>query len=290
MVPGYESVFGLVERPFSLAPDPRFFFREGGHGRAMEAILAGLARRDPFLLVTGDLGVGKTLLGRTLVGELRRHRPAAYVGHPLITPEGLLRLLLDDLGGASDGWSRTGSGTLADKQRQLTSMVAAAGDAGFPAVVVLDDAHRTPLPMRDVLVDLTTPEPGHDAALQVVLLAQPPAQAPLTLGSGFEDRVKTRVRLASLTREECADYVTHRLRLAGASDGSIVAPRAIDMLFGLSNGLPRLVNLLCERALQTAAASGESTIEPGHIAAAASALELTHARPRRFRWFSRKIS
>ena len=290
MVPGYESVFGLVERPFSLAPDPRFFFREGSHGRAMDAILAGLARRDPFLLVTGDLGVGKTLLGRTLVSELRLDRPVAYVGNPLLMPEALLRLLVDDLSGATAGWPPVGSGTLADMQRQLTSMFAAAGDAGTPAVLVLDDAHRTPPPTRDALVDLTTPEPGHEAALQVVLLAQPPAQAPLTLGSGVDDRVKTRLRLASLNREECADYVAHRLRLAGASDASLVASRALDMLFGLSNGLPRLVNLLCERALQEAAARGESTIEPGHIAAAASALKLTHARPRRFRWFARKTS
>jgi type II secretory pathway predicted ATPase ExeA len=259
MVPGYESVFGLVERPFSLAPDPRFFFRGGGHGRALDAILAGLARGDSFLLVTGDLGVGKTLLGRTLAADLRGRRPVACVGNPLVTPDALLRLLGDDFAAVLGDSPPAGYGTFVDAHQQLSSRLA-------------------------------MEEPGRHAALQVVLLAQPPAQAPLTLGSGLDDRITTRARLTPLNREECADYVAHRLRLAGASGASIVASRAVDMLFGLSNGLPRLVNLLCERALQEAAANGQQTIEPGQIAAAASALKLTHARPRRFRWFSRKVS
>jgi type II secretory pathway predicted ATPase ExeA len=288
MVPGYESAFGLVARPFSLAPDPHFFFRNGGAGRALDALVAGLGRREPFLLVTGDLGVGKTLLGRTLAAEQRDHRPVAFVRNPLVTPDALLRMLVEDLGGSPAGWPPDSPG--ADPLRLLATTMAAAHEAGSPAILVIDDAHRMPAATRDALLDLATPEPGPDAALHVVLLAQPPAHAPLTLGNGLDDRVKTRARLVSMSREESAEYVAHRLRLAGASGAPIFSSRALDVLFGLSNGLPRLVNLLCERALQEAAAHAQPTIEPGHIAAAASALKLTHARPRRFRWFSRKIS
>ena len=282
MVPGYESVFGLVERPFSLAPDPRFFYSDSSHGRALEAILAGLARHEPVVLIAGDLGVGKTLLGRTVAAQVGAARPVSFIANPLVTPDGLMRLLWDDFGAVAPDVP----GPSSDPMRLVAAL-----RRGHPAgLLVVDDAHRLPQAMRDVLLDLTTPEPGHDGILQVVLLAQPPAHAPLTLGGGIDERVRTRVRLVSLTRDECGAYVAHRLKLAGANPTLAFSSRALDVLFGLSNGLPRLVNLLGERALQAAAAHQQHTIEPGHIAAAASELKLTHARPRRFRWFSRRIS
>jgi type II secretory pathway predicted ATPase ExeA len=287
MVSGYESAFGLVARAFSLAPDPHFFFRNGGHGRALDALVTGLGRRDPLLLVTGDLGVGKTLLGRTLAAEWRVQGPVAFVANPLITPDMLVRMIVDDIAGSSAGWPpESPAGDL----RRLLASATTAAPAVAPAVLVIDDGHRMPTATRDALLDLTTPEPGRDLALSVVILAQSPAHAALSLGSDLDDRVKTRARLASMSREECAEYVAHRLRLAGANGAPIFSSRALDVLFGLSNGLPRLVNLLCERALQEAAARTQPMVEPSHVAAAASALKLTHARPRRFRWFSRKIS
>jgi general secretion pathway protein A len=90
-------------------------------------------------------------------------------------------------------------------------------------------------------------------------------------------------------RDDCAAYVAHRLAIAGGAQVTFT-PRAVDALFGLSGGLPRLVNLLCERALQEGAALGMRKIEPAAVEAAASALELLHARPRRFRWFQRRVS
>src|SRR5262245_1027490 len=99
MTPGYESCFGLVERPFSLTPDTRYFFRNSAHGRMLEALTFGLRRREPFLLVTGDLGVGKTMLGRVLADQLRRKGPVSVVSNPLVTPEQLFRLLIEDFSG-----------------------------------------------------------------------------------------------------------------------------------------------------------------------------------------------
>ena len=94
----YEAFFGFVERPFSLTPDPKYYFRSRSHGRAFDALSAGIARRESLLLLTGDLGVGKTTLCRTFMALLEPKTRAALVGNALLSPEDLLRLLLQDLG------------------------------------------------------------------------------------------------------------------------------------------------------------------------------------------------
>ena len=289
MTPGYESCFGLVERPFSLTPDARYFFRNSAHGRMLEALTFGLRRREPFLLVTGDLGVGKTLLGRVLADQLRRKGPVSYVSNPLVTPEHLVRFLIEDFSGMPAGWS-TDTLSPDDHFDFLTQTLAELQKMRTTAVAVIDDAHRLPGIVIEQLVALALPEPGRDLALQIVLLGQTPAHSPLLLGNALDERIATKGRLVSLTRDECHEYVRHRLRVAGADARPIFSTRALDVLFGLSNGLPRLVNLLCERALQEAALQGTETVEAGVIASAASALELTLARPRRFRWFSKRVS
>jgi len=107
----------------------------------------------------------------------------------------------------------------------------------------------------------------------------------------LDDRVSTKARLLPLGRDECAAYVAYRLTIAGGGGATVsFSHRAIDVLYGLSGGVPRLVNLLCERALQEAAAADEHTVEPDGIDSAASALELLRARRRRFRWFTKRVS
>jgi general secretion pathway protein A len=105
----------------------------------------------------------------------------------------------------------------------------------------------------------------------------------------LDQQISTRARLLPFGREDCAAYISHRLKLAGGADVGFTS-RAIDVLFALSGGVPRLVNLLCERALCEAAAGRARRIEPAYIEAAASALELLRARPKRFRWFHRHVS
>lgn len=290
MTPGYESCFGLVERPFSLTPDARYFFRNCAHGRMLEALTFGLRRREPFLLVTGDLGVGKTFLGRVLADQLRRKGPVSYVSNPLVTPEHLVRLLIEDFSGMAPARGSTEALSADDHFDFLTQTLSELQKMRTTAVAVIDEAHRLPAVVIEQLVALALPEAGRELALQIVLLGQTPAHSPLLLGNALDERIATKGRLVSLTRDECHEYVRHRLRVAGADAPQIFSTRALDVLFGLSNGLPRLVNLLCERALQEAALQRTETVEPSVIAAAASALELTLARPRRFRWFSKRVS
>ena len=270
MTPGYESFFGLLERPFSLTPDPRFFFPSRSHGRAVDALTSGFRARERFLLVTGDLGVGKTVLCRTLVEQLRRRGRVTYLASPLITPDVFDRTVLEDFGCHS----------IHELGYTLTE-----------AVIIIDEAHTVPPPLLEHILAFARMEVNADYLFRIAFVGQSAPADPARLGvADIDDRVTTKVRLLPLGREECATYIQHRLTTAGIDHGVRFSPRAQEYVFALSGGVPRLVNLLCERALQEAAAVGTRRIEPATIDLAASALQLLRARPRRFRWYSKRVS
>ncbi len=267
---GYEAFFGLGERPFSLTSDPRYFFKSRSHGRALETLTFGLRSRERCLVVTGDAGVGKTMVCRTVVEQLRRRVPLSYVSNPLMTPGAFARLLQEDLG--------------------ITALEdLAAGQT--EAVVIIDEAHTMPPQVVDQVLALTALEDQGRPIVQCVFVGQSSPSAPVRIGIPELDAlVTTKVRLLPLGPEECACYVEHRLRVAGASHRVGFSPRALDYIFALSGGVPRLVNLLCERALQEAASTGSQTIEPATVDLAAATLQLFRARSRKFRWFGKRVS
>jgi len=289
----YESFFGLVERPFSLTPDPKYFFKSRSHGRAIETVTFALRRRERFLLITGDLGVGKTVLCRTLVEQLRRRLLVSFVSNPLLTPGGLIRLLLEDFGAATTDDVDQGHANAATPYQlhdALVEFLSSIPNNREGAVIVIDEAHTMPSVVVEHLLSLVALENNGNSLVQLVVVGQPTTIEPTLIGvRAVDERVSTKARLMPLSRDECAAYVAHRLMIAGGSAVSFT-PRAIDTLFGLSGGVPRLVNLLCERALQEGAAADSHKIEPSMIDAASSALELLRARPRRFRWFTKRVS
>ena len=267
---GYETFFGLGERPFSLTPDPRYFFKSRSHGRAIETLTFSLRSRERFLAVTGDLGVGKTMLCRTFIDQLRRHAPVSHVCNPLLTPDAFCRLLRQDLG--------------VDALQDL-----ATHQGG--AVVVIDEVHLMPMPLVDQLLSLTAGCLDHIAPVRFVFIGQSAPGDPGRIGiQELDELVTTRIRLLPLERDECAAYIEHRLVVAGGSQGVRFSSRAIDYVVALSGGVPRLVNLLCERALQEAAATGAQTIESATIDLAAATFQLLRSRSRRFRWFTKRVS
>jgi general secretion pathway protein A len=285
---GYESFFGLVERPFSLTPDPKYFFRSRSHGRALEALSVGLRKRESFLLITGDLGVGKTTTCRTLIELLRQRSAVAYIGNPLLLPADFLRLVLREFGVTAH--ELTAKREAHELHELLAAFVDGLERVREGAVLVIDEAHDTPVGLIEHLSRLTALTVNGEKVLQVVLAANPADgdSPPLPLDA-IDAHIATRARLLPFGREDCAAYVTHRLAVARGTSITF-SPRAIDVLLGLSGGVPRLINLLCERALQEAASAGARRIEPVSIEAAASALELLRARPKRFRWFNKRVS
>jgi general secretion pathway protein A len=239
------------------------------------------------MLVAGDLGVGKTTLCRTLLDLQERKSRAALVGSALLSPDDLLRLMLQDLGAVTRDEAKQGR-LLGMSHAQMLEMfdrflgqLRASSDG---AVLIIDEAHSLPAATTEQILEIAALDSNRDRVLQFLLAGQPAIGGAPMLPALVDHRINVRARLLPLERDECEKYITHRLAIAAGSAITFTAP-AVDGIYNLSGGVPRLVNLLCERALQEAAAASAHRIEPSMIESAASALDMLRLRPKRFRWY-----
>jgi general secretion pathway protein A len=284
----YAAFYRLSQTPFSLTSDPKFYFRSRSHARVFDALSAAIARRESVMLVLGDLGVGKTTLCRTLLDLQERKSRAALVGNALLSPDDLLRLMLQDLGAVSSDEVNGGRLRGIDRAGLLEVFDAflrrlAESDEG--AVVIVDEAHSLPPATKRQVMEIASLPSNRDHVLQFLLAGQPALGGAPVVPTLSEDRINVRARLLPLEREECERYVIHRLAIAGGNAVTFSAA-AIEVIYSLSGGVQRLVNLLCERALQEGATEQANRIEPRMIETAASALDLIRLRPKRFRWYA----
>ena len=286
----YEASFGFAQRPFSLTPDPKFYFRSRSHSRVFDTLSAALTRRESLMLVLGDLGVGKTTLCRTLMDAQERKSRAALVGNALLSPEDLLRLMLQDLGAISK--DEIAQGTLTGVKRDalvqmFEEFLIRLQSTRTGAVMIVDEAHSLPEASKELVLEIAGLDANRDRTLQILLAGQPSIAGAPMLPRGTDEKLAVRARLLPLERDECGAYINHRLMMAGGNAVTFSTP-AIEHIHRLSGGVARLVNLLCERALQEAATAGTNRIEPSMIDSAASALDLLRIKPRRFRWYGTK--
>jgi general secretion pathway protein A len=152
------------------------------------------------------------------------------------------------------------------------------------AVLIVDEAHSLPQATKEQVIELAALESNRDHVLQFLLAGQPGLGGAPMLPTFADDSRSVRARLQPLERDECEKYIVHRLAIGGGNAVTF-GPQAIDVIYNLSGGVPRLVNLLCERGLQEAAAKEANRIEPAMIESAAAALDLVRLRPKRFRWY-----
>lgn len=285
--PDYAAFYRFTQRPFSLTPDPRFYFRSRSHARVFDALSAALGRRESVMLVLGDLGVGKTTLCRTLLESQERKSRAALVGNALLSPEDLLRLMLQDLGAFTKDEIKLGRLQGASRAELLGMFDAFLGEmkaTSDGAVMIVDEAHSLPPATKQQVIDIATLPSNRDRVLQFLLAGQPALGGAPLLPQLPDDRINVRARLLPLERDECDKYIVHRLAIGGGHTVTF-SSAAVEVIYGLSGGVPRLVNLLCERGLQEGAAANANLIEPSMIDSAAAALDLIRLRPKRFRWY-----
>jgi len=290
-VEAYEAFFGLSEPPFSLAPDPRFLFASESHSAALAQVAYALERREPLVVITGEIGTGKTLLCRTVLQQLRRKTFLSVVGDPLLERDDLLKVLLEDFGVISKDRSRVAAASRHDLFHALQSFLASLAPIQAHAVVIIDEAqHLQPDVLEEIRL-LSNVDDERGTLLQIILVGQTDLEALLARPDlrQLQQRVTRRLHLEPLNRDEVERYITHRLALARggkaadadhesleafASNGASVefTPDAIETVSKLSAGLPRVVNLLCDRALEEAFAVRVRTIDGELIRAAAGTL------------------
>jgi general secretion pathway protein A len=264
----YEEYFSLKERPFSLTPDPDFLFLSGSHQQALDHLLFGLESGEGFIVVTGDIGVGKTTVCRALLRRLPKRFATALVVNTLLTEKELLRTVLDDFG------APVPDGTRKDLLDALNRFLLAEAEAGRRPVLIIDEAQNLVPPLLEQVRLLSNLETEKRKLLQIVLFGQKELQEKLRLPQlrQFDQRITVRATILPLDLRETSRYIQHRMSVAGAAGSTFLSPAAERLLHRRSRGVPRRINQLCDRALLAACVRSAARVEPEDVVRAAASL------------------
>ena len=288
---GYDEYYGFRQAPFSLTPDPNFVYNSPSHERALQTILHGLARREGLLVITGDIGCGKTTLCRRLLPMLPPRTFLSLVLNPFLAADDLLKQVLEDFGLVSSTDVRSGSLSRAsahDMARTLHEFLKTLGQMNGTAVIIVDEAQNLPLRTLEQIRLLSNFETETTKLLQIILVGQRNLEPILALEEmrQLNQRVSRKCRIEPLNPSEVSGYIDCRLTAAMVDRSNLskektpepprvhFAPAAVDAITKLSGGVPRIINLICDRALEVGHAAGAMTIEKRTVLAAATELEL----------------
>ena len=257
----YLQHFGLREPPFSLTPDTSFFYAWRSHQEALNVLLVALRSGEGFLKVTGEVGLGKTLLCRKLLNALTDPFVTAYIPNPHLSPGAMRQAIVDDLG------VQTGSrATQNDIVRAMTRRLIQLARDGKRVVVILDEAQELPEKTLEAVRLLTNLETEKRKLLQVVIFGQPELDRRLESPSlrQLRQRITFSYNLAPLDADGVRNYVRHRLQVAGHRGGPLFDAHALKKIFRASRGTPRLVNILCHKSLMAAYGRGADSVRGEH--------------------------
>lgn len=263
----YESHFGLRELPFGLTPDTSFFFACSTYQEALNTLLLAARNGEGFIKITGEVGNGKTLLCRKFLSSLGDRYVAAYIPNPYLDPRGLLLALAEEF--------RVALPKDIDQHQLLKALTLALLDfakQGKRVLVCLDEAQAMPLESLEALRLLTNLETQKRKLMQVVLFGQPELDHNLRHESvrQLRQRISFQYQLGGLRKDELDLYLSHRLNVAGYQGGRLFNKAAVNLLHRLSEGIPRLVNILAHKALLLAYGEGEQLVLPRHIQTSAA--------------------
>ena len=240
----YNEFYGLREMPFSLAPNPRFLFRTESLLEGLASLQYGIESARGLVVVTGEVGTGKTTILRAMLDSLDRSILAAYIFNPLLSTEEFFSLLTNEFRLRSQA-------SKADTLRTLGSLLISRHSSGQRTVLVIDEAHLLPKHLLEEVRLLSNFETNSDKLLQIVLCGQPELKEVLAQPEmrHFRQRISLRCSIKPLTERETADYITWRLRVAGAKDATLFEPEAVKLVSQYSAGIPRVINNICDNAL-----------------------------------------
>jgi general secretion pathway protein A len=265
----YEAFYSLEDPPFVLTPDPRFLLRSKGHHEILAALLYGITSQKGLMALVGDVGTGKTTLCRTLLRELPDSVQSALVLNPHLSDAELIGTILDDLGVERRG---TAKGELL---ATLSQYLLAAGSEGKTVLVIVDEAQQMSVESLEQIRILSNLETATRKLLQILLVGQPELEEKLKLNElrQLDQRIGIRCYLKPLPRKETYRYVEHRLRIAGLPGALPFTRSALGKIHQYSHGIPRVINLVCDRALMAGYSNRVREITPTLVTSAVRNLE-----------------
>jgi len=242
----YSKHFNLNENPFSIAPDPRYLYMSDKHREALAHLMYGLKTAGGFVLLTGEVGTGKTTVCRCLLEQLPDDLDVAFVLNPKLTASELLATVCDELKISYD----PGSASIKELIDSINRHLLEAHGAGRKTVLIIDEAQNLEPEVLEQIRLLTNLETNQRKLLQIIMLGQPELRDQLAKPElrQLSQRITARYHLGPLDRREIAPYINHRLAIAGHHK-KLFPDNLINRIFNLTNGIPRLINVVCDRAL-----------------------------------------
>jgi general secretion pathway protein A len=275
----YEDYYGFTEKPFSLTPDPKYLFKSASHANAFELLQYAVRRREGFVVITGDIGTGKTTLCRALLEQIDRKTFTALVLNPFVSEEDLLRLILQEFGVVSRDEVKRGRLAGVSKQElieTLNEFLLSLQSLRAQALLIIDEAQNLPLQVLEQIRILSNLETEKEKLLQIVLVGQSNLKDLLRKSElrQLDQRVSIRYDLKPLTMDETCAYV----------------PKALGSVHRYTAGIPRLINLLCDRALLSGYSAHTNKIVAEYVETAAESLELDRPKPTLRRWVRQRFA
>jgi len=257
----YTQFYGLREKPFSLSPDPRYLFLADSHREALAHLLYGIEQGEGFIAITGEVGTGKTTLCRTLLQRIEPGTEVAFIFNPQLSPLELLQSICAELGlGCGDRGRR-------ELTEQLNRFLLAKKTEERRVLLIIDEAQNLPMETLEQIRLLSNLETDTAKLVQIILIGQPELDEILESHQlrQLRQRISVRWQLKPLSPNETRDYVRHRLRISAGAPRELFSELALREVHRRARGVPRVINLLCDRALLAGYAAGARTIGLGIV-------------------------
>jgi len=241
----YCQFYGLKERPFNVTSDPAFFFLSRQHKEALSHLLYGVTQRKGILVITGEIGTGKTTLCRFFLNQLPKNVKTAFILNPYFSEIQLLEAIVNDFG------LKVRNKTRLSFVWELNRFLLNESEAGNNIVLIIDEAQNLRPQALEQIRLLSNLETDKDKLMQIVLMGQPELNRKLGLYElrQLQQRIMVRYHIMPLEKDELSDYINHRLNIAGSGGTIKFSEETIKEISNFSCGVPRLINIICDRAL-----------------------------------------
>mgnify|MGYP001596321853 FL=1 len=253
----YCQFYSLKERPFNVTSDPAFFFLSRQHKEALSHLLYGVTQRKGILVITGEIGTGKTTLCRFFLNQLPKNVKTAFILNPYFSEIQLLEAIINDFGLKVKNKSRLSF------VWELNRFLLSESEDGNNVVLIIDEAQNLrPQALEQVRL-LSNLETEKDKLIQIVLMGQPELNRKLNLYDlrQLQQRIMVRYHITPLEKDELSEYINHRLNIAGSNGSINFTDEALKVISDFSYGVPRLINIICDRALLAGFVAEAKTID-----------------------------